>query len=202
MHAIPRSDTMRCQLFAAVVGLASVLAAVAVGCDSNAPPAMTPASTAGFPAYAGPVIEVFDDQIDPAAVGLSMEGVSPRSDRFLRQRAQTADVVARVRINTVTADSIGDDVTYHLDVEVAFPTLAPTKDEERSFELSIRPANRAFPIAKAFDQRLRGMTFVGFMRRFMGPDGEPEVHWHLSPDNAEVAGAVKEAVTLRELSGS
>jgi len=56
--------------------------------------------------------------------------------------------------------------------------------------------------AKAFDARLRGHTFIGFIRRFGADDGDAELHWHLSPDTAEVAAAVKESVVLRELSGS
>jgi hypothetical protein len=68
------------------------------------------------------------------------------------------------------------------------------------FELNIRPKSRAYGIARAFDTRLRGLTFIGFVRRFAGEEGELEIHWHLSPDTAEVAAAVKEAVALGELS--
>jgi hypothetical protein len=135
-------------------------------------------------------------------VGLTMEGPSPRSDVHLRERAQTADVVARVRIQTVTVDSIGDQQTYHLGIQVGVPTLTEAKVPDRSFELSIKPASGALGIAKSFDARLRGRTFVGFIKRYHGDDGDVVVHWHLSADTAEVAAAVKEAVVLREISGS
>src|SRR5690242_20504804 len=82
--------------------------------------------------------------IDPSAVGLSMEGPSPRLDRFLRERSQTADVVARLRVNTVTVDSLGDDQTYHLGVQVGVPTLSKPRIDDRTFELVIRSSNRAF----------------------------------------------------------
>ena len=37
---------------------------------------------------------------------------------------------------------------------------------------SIKPSSGAFGIAKAFDSRLRGQTFIGFIQRFAGDDGE------------------------------
>jgi hypothetical protein len=158
--------------------------------------------SAGLPKWEGRAREVFDDNIDPAAVGLSLDGPSPRSDAHLRERAQTADVVARVRVQTVTVDSIGEAQTYHLGIQVGIPTLTPAKVPDRSFELSIKPQSAAFGIAKSFDARLRGQTFIGFVKRYGTDDGEVAVHWHLAPDTAEVAAAVKEAVALREISGS
>jgi hypothetical protein len=184
----------------AAVALAATLVLGSAGCEP-AKPGQT-ASAAGLPRWEARPRQIFDDNIDPAAVGLSMEGPSPRSDAFLRERAQTADVVARVRVQTVTVDSVGDQKTYHLGIQVGVPTLAEAKVQDRTFELSIKPSSGAYGIAKAFDARLRGQTFVGFIKRFSSEDGEVEVHWHLSPDTAEVVAAIKEAVALREISGS
>jgi len=178
----------------------SVLALGATGCEEG-PPARTVAGS-GLPKWEARPRQIFDDNIDAAAVGLSMDGPSPRSDAFLRERAQTADVVARVRINTVTVDSVGEQHNYHLGIQVGVPTLTEARVPDRAFELSIRPTSGAFGIAKAFDSRLRGQTFIGFVKRFSAEDGEMEIHWHLSPDTAEVVAAIKEAVMLREISGS
>lgn len=186
-----------CGLFVALGALTAPL----VGCGP-AQDATTPASIDGLPRWEGRAREVFDDGIDAAAVGLSMDGPAPRSDPFLRERAQTAEVVSEVRVTTVTVDSIGDERTYHLGVRVAPTPLATPKIPDQAFELLIRPQSRAFGIARAFDARLQGVTFVGFIRRFAGQDGEPEVHWHLSPDTPEVVAAVKDVVALAELSGS
>lgn len=114
----------------------------------------------GLPRWDGHSQDVFDDNIDPDAVGLSLEGPSPRSDAHLRERAQTADVVARVRVQTVTVGSAGDQQTYHLGIQVGVPPLAEAKLPDRSFELSIKQTSSAFGIAKAFDARLRGRTFI------------------------------------------
>lgn len=180
--------------------MAAALALGAAGCEPARPG--RDASASSLPPWEAQSRQVFDDNIDPAAVGLSMEGPSPRSDAFLRERAQTADVVARVRVQTVTVDSIGEQKTYHLGIQVGVPTLTQAKVPDRTFELSIRPTSGAFGIARAFDARLRGQTFVGFIKRFSSEGGDVEVHWHLSPDTAEVAAAIKEAVALREISGS
>jgi hypothetical protein len=170
------------------------------GCGEATPAAKAPEG-ANLPRWEGHAQELFDDNIDPAAVGLAMEGPSPRADPFLRERAQTAAVTARVRVQTVTVDSIGDQKTYHLGLQVGFPTLAIAKVPDKSFEVSIKPTSKAFGIAKAFDARLRGSTFIGFIGQFQGEDGEVEVHFHLAPDTADVASAVKEAVALQELNG-
>lgn len=181
----------------------ALLAAVgpAAGCAAAQDRGATPADPlAGLRPWEGHDRDVFDDNIDPAAVGFSLDGPSPRADRFLRERAQTADVVARVRVSTVTVESIGEQSTYHLGIQVGYPPLATPRVPDRSFELHIRPSSRAYGLAKALDARLRGLTFIAFIRRFAGEDGEPEIHWHLSPDTAEVAAAVQEAVALGELS--
>jgi hypothetical protein len=171
------------------------------GTACDPPPLVHDPSAGVLPRWEGHARELFDDNIDPAAVGLTMEGPSPRSDAHLRERAQVADVVARVRVQTVTVDSVGDQKTYHLGLQVGVPTLTEAKVPDRTFELSIKPASGAFGIARSFDARLRGQTFVGFIKRYTD-DGDVAVHWHLAPDTAEVAAAVKEAVVLREISGS
>lgn len=168
-------------------------------CEPSQPAA---GPTTGLATWEGHAREVFDDNIDPAAVGLSLEGPSPRNDPHLRERAQTSNVVARIRVQTVTVNSVGDQQTYHLGVQVGVPTLVATKVPDRTFELSIKPQSPAFGIARSFDSRLRGQTFVGFIKRYSTGDGDTVVHWHLAPDTAEVVAAIKESVMLREITGS
>jgi hypothetical protein len=183
------------------LALSATVGLGALGCAGGAGEgAQEAVDMSGLPAWDAHGRELFDDNIDAAAVGLTMEGPSPRSDRHLRERAQTADVVARIRVSTVTIDSVGDESTYHLGIQIGYPPLTAPRVPDRTFELNIRPTSGAYGIAKAFDARLRGLTFIAFIRRFAGEVGEPDIHWHLSPDTAEVAAAVKEAVALGELS--
>jgi len=153
----------------------------------------------GLPKWDGHAREVWDDNIDAAALGVQMEGSSPRSDKFLRERAQTSDLVARLRVQTVTVDTLGDENRYHLGMQVGFPTLATPKMEEKIFEIDVRSTTRAYEVVKAFETRLRGQTFIGFVSRFSNADGDLEYHWHLAADNADVAAAVKEALALQEI---
>lgn len=189
--------------FRPVILLALALAAPpAVGCASGPEVRGAVDPSSGLPLWLGRAQEVFDDDIEPTALGLSMEGPSPRSDRFLRERAQTAQIVARVKVQTVTADSVGDSTTFHLGVLVGVPQLAKPKIDELTLELLIRPSSKSYNIAKQFDSSLQGRTFIGFFHRFASGEGEEEIHFHLAPDTPEVAAAVKEAVALGEFSGS
>ena len=187
-------------LAASLVLVAS--AALSVGCGEPTPSALTPVSL-GLPPWDDRARAVFDDNIDPAAVGYTMDAPSARADRYLRERAQTADLVARLRVQTVTIDTVGDDNTYHLGVQVGAPPLGPhPKIEDRTLELVIKSQSPAFGIAKALDQRMQGVTFIGFVSRFASADGnEIELHWHMCPDTQDVADAVKEAEALAAASG-
>lgn len=181
--------------------LALPLALGSAGCGGGErPPAK--AEAAPLPAWEGREREIFDDSIDPAALGLTMEGGSPAQDPRLRERAQRADIVARVRVSTVTVETVGESSRYHLGVQIGTPPLAAPRIPGEEFDLLIKPGTRSHPLAKAIDVRMRGMTFVGFLKLYAHEDGEPTVHFHLAPDTAEVVAAVKEAVALGELSGT
>lgn len=182
--------------------LAAGLALGGPGCGEPPSGAHSAQPTGPLPVWEGHQREVFDDNLDPAAVGLSMDAPSPRTDPFLRERSQTGDIVARFKVQTVTLDSMGDSEHYHLGLLVGRPTLVEPRMPDSSIELAIRTGAPAFAVVKSFDARLRGKTFIGFVRKFQGADGEPELHWHLSADTEAVAASVKEAVALRELSGS
>jgi hypothetical protein len=188
----------------AASGLAfgAALSWAAFGCGGVGMPAADASGASRFPGWESRAKDVFDDNIDPAALGLTTETLTFRTDPFLRERAQTAELVARFRVSTVTVDTFGADVSYHLGIQVIPQPFVEPKLSESSFELYIRPTGRAYAIVKAFDARLRGSSFIGFIHRFAGQGGEPEIHWHLAPDSAEVAAAVKEALVLAELSGS
>lgn len=187
---------------ASLLAVALLAAAVAPACSESPTETRSPAAL-GLSPWVDRARIVFDDNIEPAAVGVAMDVPSARGDKFLRERALTADLVSRLRVQTVTIETVGDDSTYHLGVQVATPTLAPDpRITEKTLELVIRTTTPAYGIAKALDQRMQGLTFIGFISRFASPDGsEVDLHWHLAPDTADVAEAVKEAVALAEASG-
>jgi hypothetical protein len=183
-----------------VVAAALLLGA---GCSSNQGPRAVMDDSSGLPLWVGHAQKVFSDDIDPSALGLLLEGrASPRSDPFLRERAQTAEIVARVKVQTVTADSVGDSTTFHIGLLVGVPQLAKPRLDDLQIEVLIRASSPSYSVAKQFDASLQGRTFIGFFHRFASGEGEHLLHFYLAPDTPEVAAAVKEAVALGEFTGS
>ena len=149
--------------------------------------------------YSGRQADLFDDTIEPAAVGLDFDrGYSPRVDKVLRERAQVGDAVLRVRVSTVTTKTDGPGVTYQLGLHTV-EKLAGNHPPPTDFTVQIDKASESHGIMKNFESRLVGYSFIAFVREFAHPDGEREVHFHLAPDTKDVKAAVGDAMLLGEL---
>ena len=151
-----------------------------------------------LPIYAGNATQLFDDRIEPTAVGLADVTENPRTDPMLRARTQNAEVVARSRVSTVTVDSVGGKPVYRLRFTFVEPPIAARGFSGDQIEVAIRDDSPAFGIVKWLDTKLIGHSFIGFFHRFAGTY-EPEVRFHLSPDDARVLAAVRDASALNEL---
>ena len=177
-------------------GWALALAAVmAAGCgdgkDANDP--SRPVSS-----YAGRQADLFDDSIDPAAVGLDFDkGYAPKLDKTLRERAQVGDAVVRVRVATVTAKTDGPEAIYQLGMHTV-EKIAGKNPPPADFTLTIDKSSEAHGILKNFESRLVGYAFVAFVREFSHPGGDRELHFHLAPDTKEVKMAVSDALIMGE----
>jgi hypothetical protein len=150
--------------------------------------------------YAGTATTLFDDQVDPGGVGLAAASDYPRTDGTLRARTQNAEIVTRARVATVSADSAGGTLTYHLSLTFLDRPLVSRGFGDDHVEIAIRQDSPAFGVVKWLDTRLVGRTFVGFFHRYAGAD-DAQIRFHLSPDNAETAAAVRDALTLGEMAG-
>jgi len=149
--------------------------------------------------YAGRAADLFDDGIDSAAVGLDFDrGYLPRADKVLRERAQQADAVVRVRVATVTVKKDGPESTYQLGLHTV-ELLAGRSPPGVDFTVTITKSSEALGIMKGFESRLVGYPFVAFVRQFAIPSGDRELHFHFAPDTKDVKTAVGEAMTLDEL---
>jgi hypothetical protein len=149
--------------------------------------------------YSGRPADLFDDAIEPAAVGLDFDkGYAPKVDKTLRERAQTGDGVIRVRVATVTAKKDGPEATYQLGLHPV-ERLAGHGGPKGDFTVQIDKASASHGIMKNFESRLVGMAFVAFVREFGMPSGDHELHFHLAPDTKEVKAAVSDALALGEL---
>ncbi len=152
-----------------------------------------------LPAYAGHATELFDDVIEPAAVGISLDvGADLHSDRRLRERTQVADATVRMRVTTVTAKQEESGTRYIIGMRM-LEKLTGQFPPGDTFEIIVGRSSPAVAILKGLDMQLVGKTFVGFLRAFVRPDGDQELHFHLAPDTKAEVGAVKDAVALGEL---
>lgn len=150
-------------------------------------------------AYSGAAAKLFDDAIDPAAVGLDYDkGYSPRADKALRERSQTGDAVIRVRVATVTAKTDGPEKVYQLGLH-SVEKLTGKNPPPPDFTVQITKASESLGIMKNFESRLVGYSFVAFVREFGSPGGDRELHFHLAPDTKDVKTAVGDAMLLGEL---
>jgi len=180
------------------VALAATLALSVGGAGGCGPMTGAGAKSRPLPAYAGRAADLFDDSIDPAAVGMDFDkGYTPRADPMLRERAQTSDAVLRVKISTVTGKTDGPEVTYQLGLHIV-EKLTGANPPPADFTVAVSKSSESHGILKNFEGRLVGYPFVAFVREFVRPDGDHEVHFHLSPDTKEVKAAVNDAVVLGE----
>jgi hypothetical protein len=154
--------------------------------------------TRPLPAYAGHASDLFDDGIEPAAVGLDFDkGYSPKADPLLRERAQVSDAVLRIRIATVTGKKDGPESTYQLGLHT-LEKLTGDNPPPTDFTVGVNRSSESHGILKNFEGRLVGAPFIAFVREFVRADGDREIHFHLSPDTADVKAAVANAVILGE----
>ena len=176
------------------IWLGAATASLALACGgsgSNAP-------GRPLPTWEGHQSELFDDAIDPRAVGLNLEEArTPQSDTAVRERTQVGDAVVRARVDTVTEKRNGDDVEYWLGLRV-LETLAGQHAPPESFVVRLDRDSPSKGIVRSLDARLGGKTFVVFVREFKGGDNEPRFYAHFAPDTKDVIAAVKDAVALSE----
>ncbi len=176
--------------FAVALALA---ASVLCGAGASCGPAKGPGRP--LPSYAGHAIELFDDVVEPLAVGITLDTRrDPKADRLLRERAQTGDATLRVRITTISPKEEDSGTRYFLMLHSLDP-LAGSFPPGDTFEVSVGPNDLSNGIVKRLQTQLIGRTFIGFVRAFVRPDGDEELHFHLSPDSSQVLTAIHDALT-------
>ncbi len=187
------APVVRRALRAVAIALAAALASA---CGAEEPRAPV-SSAAPLEPWVGEFQGLFDDTIEPAAVGLSHDGVAASESPLLALRTRQAELVARMRLQTLTRDTRDETSSYALTFEVGQPPLRAGLVEP-TIELRLAEGSQAFELVSSVENTLRGRVFVGFVRRFRGEDG-PELHWHMTADSADVHQAVSVAATFDEL---
>jgi hypothetical protein len=169
------------------------------GCDdANDRPPVAPATQELLP-WTGVQQQLFDDSIAPVSLGFSLDGHSPAKDPLLAPRAKAADLVARMRVQTMSRKRSGDRTVYMLTLQVGNPPLARPRLEAATLDLTVSEGSSMFALVSSNENSLRNRIFIGFVRRFPSPHG-PVFRWHLTADTAEVAQAVQLATALESFS--
>ena len=177
----------------ALLAVLASLSSPTLGCAGSA------GANRPLPSYAGHSTELFDDAIEPRAVGLNIDESStdPRTDSLLRERAQLSDAIVRVRVTTITAKHDGTDTAYQLGVRTVESLGGPFPPDE-TFTVTMGPKSLSLGIVRTLEDAIVGKSFVAFVRAFVLPDGDRELHFHFAPDTKPEAAAVRAAMTKKE----
>ncbi|HEY8038442.1 MAG TPA: hypothetical protein VIF15_01560 [Polyangiaceae bacterium] len=170
-----------------------------VACGGGTPDGRTPGRP--LPPYTGQAVELFDDGLEPNAVGYPLEqGAAPMTDNRLRERTQTGDAVVRARVVTVTSKQEDQGRSWQIGMHT-LERLAGTGPLEQDFTVTVPSTAPAAGIVHAFEGKLIGSTFVAFVREFERPraPGDSDLHFHLAVDSKDEVQAVKSAVLLDQV---
>jgi hypothetical protein len=129
---------------------------------------------------------LFDDSFSPEVLGIGTG--RPDGDPDLPGRVERADSVLLVRIATVTSDTDGTALGYHLVLQPVAPPLAGAPTPE-PITIAVAPTSASYGFVKTADMALVGGRYVLFWRRF-GEDGSVVVHWHAAADTPEMRRSV------------
>lgn len=171
-----------------------------VACGGGTPGATGPERP--LPPYTGHAAELFDDAIEPIAVGYPDAAANPAADTRLRERTQTGDAVVRARVMTVTSKEEDSGRSWQMGFHTV-NRLGGAGPLDTDFALSVGPHDPAAGIVKAFESRLVGKTFVVFVREFAhegAPPGERgDLRFHVAPDSPDEQQAVNAAILAQEV---
>jgi hypothetical protein len=214
----------RLRLSQAVASLCAASLCICCGAAAEAPQM----PSAPLSPYAGRAVELFDDVIEPGAVGYegADPGLPPQGNALLRERTQVGDAVVRARVVTVTSDPETAGAGWRIGLHV-LETVAGKRPPADDFTFVVGGASPAAGIVRTLDARLVGATFLVFVRQFGRTAGPPpqattdpvtgvpaapvpaadgssdsaagsELHFHFARDDKDELGAVREANLLGE----
>lgn len=176
--------------------LAAAMAGLACASCGGADAAAHPQSPALWP-YAGDATKIFDDVIELPAVGYGVDrDAQPTEDKRIRERAQIADAVLRVRVTAVTATTEG--LNGWLIACHTVEQLAGKRPPPPDFNLMVDASGPAAGILRQFSPRMSNGTFIVFLEEFARADGLPgaQLHFHLAKDSPEEVISIREAAAL------
>jgi hypothetical protein len=186
---------MRCPISSVrLLALAAIALTTVVA--SCAPAGPAPALRAhALPAYAGREAALFDDGIDPQAVGYNLEPeVAPREDSLLQERTRLGDRVVRAQVISVTSTRNDSGRTWQIGLHT-LERLAGDGGADPEFTLRMSGSAPGASVMRIFDGRLIGTPLMAFLREFepTGGAGRSELHFHLARQDKDEIDAVRVA---------
>jgi hypothetical protein len=173
--------------------LAASVAAI-LGCGAGG---ITQRPAGSLPTYDGHAARLFDDTIEPRAMGYELDRTPPpMNDALLRERAQVGDAVVRARVTTITSKEEDKGRSW----QVGFHTierLGGSGPLPIDFVAQIDSNGASAGIMRSFGGRLIGAIFVVFAREFARPNGlgDTDLHVHVVQDDKADVTAVHSAFT-------
>ncbi len=173
------------------------LVLLSTGCGGDGPDPAVPQRP--LPTYLGHETDLFDDGIEPRAVGLELEKPdNPLQDPKFRERVITSDAVLRARVATVTTREEDSGAAFQLSLRVTERLAGPHPPGD-PFTLDVGRKSASLGVLKNFNARLVGMSFIVFVRRYVRPDGDSELHFHLTQDAPDVKKAAVETAAINSV---
>lgn len=165
-----------------------------VGCGaSTAEPATLEEPAEHLPTYDQEAARIFDDSIAPEVFGLQVERANPARDSVLRERSQSADHVARVKLRTILEERFDDSLRYRIIVQpLGEPILGAALPEE--LELTVGRASPSLSMLRSMSVEAVGAKFILLLKRYQ-INGEPVFHFRGEPDQGNVLAAIQRTNT-------
>lgn len=180
--------------FALSMCFCACLSIAATGCGAS----VLGPNSADLEPWQGQLQNLFDDSVDPSAIGLAGPSFST-AQGAVQQRADKADYIVFARAVTVSTQGVDKALSYLISLRIEPEPVAGPKPPFDSLDLTITQDNPSFSLVKARDMQLTGTRFVAFLRFFPGsPD--PVIHWHLARDGQDVVHAINNATLLSSVS--
>ena len=179
--------------------IASSLLAPATGCGAPQSKDSTLSRGAQLTVWEGHLAALFDDSIDPSAVGFGSTSATTGGEGALLERTEEAEFIVHVKVETVATEGPANAPRYLLTLRVIGDPIAGPRPSEDRLNIVIEPQNRSYGIAKARDLQLSGTAFIAFLRHFQDGQGS-KLHWHLARDGEDVLATVKKGLVISELS--
>src|SRR4051812_38723318 len=112
-------------------------------------PAEAPARA--LPSYNGRSTELFDDVIEPRALGLDTDlTTNAKSDPLLRERVQIGDAALRVRVDTITVKQEGADSSFQIGFRI-LDKLAGQNSPGEGFTVKITKRSPSAGMLKSYE---------------------------------------------------